>query len=282
MTTESIPVGLGIGLYGLASLWSIRDLLQPGRARPRAAVLALAGGTLLLLAVLLARGLASGRMPVFGRFETTTVYSLAMTAAFLAVVGRHRMRALLALLAPYATALLVFGATAARQEVRLAPALDPRWLGLHVTTAFVGYALCTVAGVLGLAYLIQDRNLKRKNLGLLFERLPALETLDHVMASQIGAAFIMLTLSVACGARLVHLHGGGAEWLRDPKVLSTLATWGIYAVLMHMRTNADRHGRGMAAIALLGLLFVLFSFLGIHAVASSLHDFAVTGGVSLP
>jgi hypothetical protein len=38
----------------------------------------------------------------------------------------------------------------------------------------------------------------------------------------------------------------------------------------------------MAAIALLGLLFVLFSFLGIHAVASSLHDFAVTGGASLP
>ena len=282
MTAESIPVGLGIGLYGLASLWSIRDLVQPGRVRPRAAALALAMGTLLLLAVLLARGLAGGRMPVFGRFEALTVYSLVVTTAFLAAAGRRRMHALLALLAPYATVLLLVGAAAARQEVRVAAELDPLWLGLHVGTAFAGYALCTLAGVLGLAYLIQDRNLKRKRLGVLFERLPSLESLDRTMATQIGAAFIMLTVSVGCGARLVHLHGDGPEWLRDPKVLSTLATWAIYAVLMHMRTNADRHGRGMAAIALLGLTFVLFSFLGIHVLASSLHDFAVTGGVGLP
>ena len=102
------------------------------------------------------------------------------------------------------------------------------------------------------------------------------------MATQIGAAFIMLTLSVAFGARLVHLSGGGAEWLRDPKVLSTLATWGIYAVLMHMRTNADRHGKGMAVIALVGLLFVLFSFLGVHVVAESIHGFVVGGGTAAP
>ncbi len=279
---QGIPLGVGIGLYCLASVWSIRGLMSSVNVRPRPVVMALVVGSMALLGVLLLRGIAASRLPVFGRFEALTVYSLVVTGAFLLISLRHRMRALSALLVPYATLLLLVGATASGQEVRVDVPFDTFWLGLHVSAAFSGYALCTLAGVLGLAYVIQDNNLKRKRLGLLFERLPSLETLDHVMATQIGAAFIMLTLSVAFGARLVHLSGGGAEWLRDPKVLSTLATWGIYAVLMHMRTNADRHGKGMAIIALAGLLFVLFSFLGIHVVADSVHSFMVGGGVTVP
>jgi ABC-type transport system involved in cytochrome c biogenesis permease subunit len=282
MMTESIPVGIGIGFYALASLWAVQGLLRPVAVRRKAVSVCLLLGGVTFLMVLLVRGVAEERLPVFGRFEALTVYSLVVTAAFLLVGMRERMRALAALLVPYATLLLILGAGGVRAKVQLDLPLDTFWLGLHVTAAFVGYALCTLAGVLGLAYVIQDNNLKHKRLGLLFERLPSLETLDHVMATQIGAAFIMLTLSVAFGARLVHLSGGGAEWLRDPKVLSTLATWGIYAVLMHMRTNADRHGKGMAIIALAGLLFVLFSFLGVHVVAESVHSFMVGGGVTVP
>jgi ABC-type transport system involved in cytochrome c biogenesis permease subunit len=279
---QSIPLGVGIGLYGLASFWSVRSLTRPVAMKPRPVVVSLAAGSIILLALLLMRGIAASRLPVFGRFESLTVYSLVVTAAFLFAASRYRMRALSALVVPYVTLLLVLGSTAVGQDVRIDVPLDTFWLGLHVSSAFIGYALCTLAGVLGLAYVIQDNNLKRKRLGLLFERLPSLETLDHVMATQIGAAFIMLTLSVAFGARLVHLSGGGVEWLRDPKVLSTLATWGIYAVLMHMRTNADRHGKGMAVIALVGLLFVLFSFLGVHVVAESIHGFVVGGGTATP
>jgi len=282
MMTESIPVGIGIGFYALASLWAVQGLLRPVAVRRKAVSVCLLLGGVTFLMVLLVRGVGEERLPVFGRFEALTVYSLVVTAAFLLVGMRERMRAVAALLVPYATLLLILGAGGVREKVQLDLPLDTFWLGLHVTAAFVGYALCTLAGVLGLAYVIQDNNLKHKRLGLLFERLPSLETLDHVMATQIGAAFIMLTLSVAFGARLVHLSGGGAEWLRDPKVLSTLATWGIYAVLMHMRTNADRHGKGMAVIALVGLLFVLFSFLGVHVVAESIHGFVVGGGTAAP
>ena len=279
---ELTALCVGMSLYGLASFWSVKGLVCPAKLRQRVVGVSLAAGSLVFCVMLLVRGVLASRLPVFGRFEALTLYSLVVTGVFLLVSLRHRMRAISALLVPYAMLLLVLGAGGIRETVTLEVSLDPLWLGLHVMAAFIGYALCTLAGVLGLAYVIQDNNLKRKRLGLLFERLPSLETLDHVMATQIGAAFIMLTLSVAFGARLVHLSGGGAEWLRDPKVLSTLATWGIYAVLMHMRTNADRHGKGMAVIALVGLLFVLFSFLGVHVVAESIHGFVVGGGTAVP
>jgi ABC-type transport system involved in cytochrome c biogenesis permease subunit len=282
MTMDTIPVGIGLGLYSLASFWAVQGLLRPSGLRRKAVAISLALGSSVFIGVLLWRGLHAGRIPVFGRFEALTVYSLVVTAAFFVAAMRARMRGLAALLVPYITLLLFCGATAMHQPIPADPAMDSLWLGLHVFAAFIGYALCTLAGALGLAYVIQDNNLKNKRLGVLFERLPALETLDHVMATLIGAAFIMLTLSVAFGAQLVHLSGGGAEWLRDPKVLSTLVTWGIYAVLMHMRTNADRHGKGMAVIAMVGLLFVLFSFLGIHVVADSVHSFIAAGGASSP
>ena len=172
MILQSIPLGVGIGLYGLASFWSVRSLTRPVAMKPRPVVVSLAAGSIILLALLLMRGIAASRLPVFGRFEALTVYSLVVTGAFLLISLRHRMRALSALLVPYATLLLLVGATASGQEVRVDVPFDTFWLGLHVSAAFSGYALCTLAGVLGLAYVIQDNNLKRKRLGLLFERLP--------------------------------------------------------------------------------------------------------------
>lgn len=277
---ESILVGVGVLLYGLASVLCVVRLMQPRRFGGQCVVLLLTAGAIPLAAVLIAHGLRTGRLPVFGRFEALTVYGLTVTAAYALSALRHRIKALAAVLVPYVTTVLLIGMPAVRDEVSIPFRIDTVWMGLHVLTAFAGYALCTLAGMLGLAYLIQDNNLKHKRFGVVFERFPALETLDHLMSRQIGAAFLMLTVSLALGVHLVHLSGGGVEWARDPKVMATVATWGIYAVLMHMRTNADRHGKGMAIITIAGLFFVLFSFLGIHVIAESLHGFVLIGTTS--
>ena len=151
------------------------------------------------------------------------------------------------------------------------------WLGLHVVTVVAAYVFCALAGIMGIVYLVQDNNLKHKRFGALFERLPALEKIDHLMSRQIGAAFLVLTLSLVLGAHLVRLSGAGAGWVRDPKVMTVIATWGIYAVLMHLRTRADRHGKGMALVTIACLIFILFVLFGVYMVSGSLHGFSLTG-----
>jgi ABC-type transport system involved in cytochrome c biogenesis permease subunit len=86
----------------------------------------------------------------------------------------------------------------------------------------------------------------------------------------------MLTISIVAGAVMLHLSGNAQAWLTDPKIAATAAMWIAYAVLMHMRTSADRHGRRLALATIVGLFFLLFTFVGVHLIAESIHDFVLT------
>ena len=61
----------------------------------------------------------------------------------------------------------------------------------------LSYGAFLVAFVAGLLFLIQDEQLKRKRMGLLFQRLPALGTLDHVNLVALGIGFALLTLALS-------------------------------------------------------------------------------------
>lgn len=74
---------------------------------------------------------------------------------------------------------------------------------------------------------------------------------------------------------MVRLSAEAEKWITDPKVMATAATWIAYAILVHMRTRADRHGKKVALATIAGLFFVLFTFFGVHLIAESVHDFVL-------
>jgi ABC-type transport system involved in cytochrome c biogenesis permease subunit len=147
------------------------------------------------------------------------------------------------------------------------------WLAAHVATAFFGYGCFTVASSLAVSYLVQDYNLKNKHLGHVFERLPSLETTDSVMRHMIAFAFTLFTISVLAGVRLAHIVHWQKTLLTDPKIITVLITWILYAALLVFCAYSRRHGRRIAQITVIGLIFVLFSFLGVHTLTHSTHNF---------
>ena len=154
------------------------------------------------------------------------------------------------------------------------PNFNLTWLALHVATAFFGYGFFTVGSALAVSYLMQDFNLKHKRLGHVFDRLPSLETADRAMRRQIKVAFTLFTVSVLMGVRLTHIAEWQTKLLTDPKIVTVLLTWVLYAGLLVFCAYSHRHGKKIAQVTVLGLILVLFSFLGIHALADSAHDFA--------
>ncbi|MCX7008743.1 MAG: cytochrome c biogenesis protein CcsA [Kiritimatiellaeota bacterium] len=272
-----------IGLFGAASVWAVVCLLRPHPpARGKlGAPLLLALGCAPLLAVLVLHGARAGYVPLFNTFDVLTVYGVFLTLAALGVLSRHRTQGVLAILAPYVTLLLITGFPAVGVTTGPVPHQVPNAvLLLHLLVAFAGYALFSLASILAFAYLVQDRNFKRRHFGVVFERLPALETLDHMMFRLVEFAFLLLTISLGLGIYLVHESGSGVEWITDPKVVATLVTWVLYAMLVHMRANAGRHGTRLAIITLVGLAFVLFSMIGVHLIAHSVHGFVQIGSIS--
>lgn len=278
MNLDTILIILGLGCYGIASLLALIRLARADSDSERVILLGAALGAAAFGVLLLLHGLRAGRLPAFGRFESLTCYALAVTVAFLTRAAEHRMRGMAGIVLPYATVMLALAVPGVRHEMPPTGAVQNVWLGLHVITAFAGYALFTMSGFFAVAYLIQDHNPKHKRFGAAFERLPSLGVLDHWMYRQMGIAFLMLTVSIAFGIRLVDLWGGGREWFSDPKVAATCATWAVYAVLLHLRGNVRRHGRKIALATIAGLLFVLFTFFGVHLLVDSRHSFVLIPG----
>jgi ABC-type transport system involved in cytochrome c biogenesis permease subunit len=280
MLLEASLAASGIGLFCVASVFSVACLLcrnPPGRGELGVSLL-LALGCVPLVAVLLLRSANTGRVPLFSTFDALTVYGVFLTIAALCFLTRHRTQGVFAILSPYVTIILIAGFPAVGVETGPVPHTVSNVVLLsHMIIAFAGYALFSLASILAFAYLIQNRNFKHRNFGVVFERLPALETLDDLMFRLVGFAFLLLTISLMLGVYLVHQSGSGAEWAADPKVVATFVTWALYAGLVHMRANAGRHGTRLALVTFIGLAFVLFSMIGVHMVAHSVHGFVQIG-----
>lgn len=277
---ETTLAGAGIGFFCAASFWAVSSLVRqhPPERSELGVSLLLALGCAPLLAVLVLHGANAGRVPLFNTFDALTVYAVFLTLAALCLLTRRRTQGIFAILAPYVTLLLLAGFPTVGVTTGPVPHQVPGTvLLLHLLAAFTSYALFSLASVLALAYLIQDRNFKHRRFGVIFERLPALETLDHLMFRVVGYAFVLLTISLALGVYLVHESGNGPGWIADPKVVATLVTWALYAMLVHMRARAGRHGTRLALITLAGLAFVLFSMVGVHLIAHSVHGFVQIG-----
>ena len=225
MNLEILPAGFAGVLYVAAGALAVAHMRDPKPTRDRGMMAVVGACSGLLIAALVLRGARIERFPAFGGFEAATWYALATTTAYLYVGIRHEvLRTLSVVLLPCMGAVVFLGLLG----VGSVPSADPRlrgvMVGLHVTMAFAGYGLFTLESLLGGAYLIQDRNLKRKRFTGWARRLPSLETLDKVMRELIGVAFALFTLSIGLGVTLAHVNKWGVAWAKDPKVMATGAT----------------------------------------------------------
>jgi len=143
-------------------------------------------------------------------------------------------------------------------------------VAVHMGLALAGYGAFVVAGISGVMYLYQERQLKAKNPAFLRQTASSLETLDRVNLWALGVGLVLFTLGVLGGLRLAR---GGRMSLADPKALFTLATWGAYAALLAVRTTALSRGPKVAALSVLCLLLVGFTFLGVNYFLRSEHVF---------
>ncbi len=143
---------------------------------------------------------------------------------------------------------------------------------LHTVCSLLSYLAFLVAFFAGLLFLIQERQLKRKTMGVLFHRLPSLDALDRINFAAIGIGFWLLSVGLLCG--LVGIRELlGRWWVSEPKTYFTIILWLSYLVLWLVRLRATLRGRRVALLSVLGFSLVLFTFLGASYVLPSAHPY---------
>jgi ABC-type uncharacterized transport system permease subunit len=122
-------------------------------------------------------------------------------------------------------------------------------LAAHVALMLAAFAGFTIAGALGVLYLLEARRLKRREPRILRLRMPPLEALERLAARTIAVSLGVLGLGVALGLLSLAVDGGGV----DAVMVVTLGAGAFYAGIVLSRPR----GRRAAALAVLGLVIVL-------------------------
>src|SRR5262249_14825995 len=135
-------------------------------------------------------------------------------------------------------------------------------------------AVCTcVAFFAGLMYLAQLRRLKAKRPSRLGLALPSLEQSERINRGAITVAFPLLTFGLGIGIILSLATQAGEnapasvhtlQWT-DPKVLSALLMWLVFAVLLHARFRPAMRGRSVMVLTIVAFGFLVFAWVGVEA-----------------
>lgn len=280
MSINLILFNVTLLLYLIATILflvevSSRNLKTAGTAR-----WILWGGFLCHCAALLFRFIEVGHTPVASLYESLSFFAWALIGAFILFDLRYRLAVLGAFVCPLAVVLMLVGSAVIIGGVephQINPILQSKWFPVHVTFAFLGYAVFGVAFAAGIMYLLQERMLKSKRFSALYYKLPSLDTLDSINYKCLTFGFPLMTLGIITGAVWANSAWGG-YWRWDPKETWALITWFWYAALLHGRLSIGWRGRRAAIFAIIGFVALVFSFLGVNLLLDGAHTFKSLGG----
>jgi cytochrome c-type biogenesis protein CcsB len=219
-----------------------------------AGALAVAATSSLGLA-LIARAIVVGRGPWGNLYEFTISFAFGICAAAVIFDRKRHLVALSTIAYGVALALLAYATTLPNAVVDLVPALQhPFLLTIHVGMAMLSYGIFAFAFAAGVAYLLQGDTDR-------FSWLPPAKRLDVVAFRAVTVAFPLFAGMLILGSIWASI-AWSRFWGWDPKETSSLATWLIYAVYLHARSQRGWQGRPAALLLVIGFLAVLLTYSG--------------------
>ncbi len=144
-----------------------------------------------------------------------------------------------------------------RAEMAYAAAFEFR---LHLVLAMLAYSLFTIAILHAVLMAVAERRLHRKDSSAL-GALPPLLTLERLLFRLIGAAFLLLTLTLATGFAFSETLFGRAMRF-DHKTVFAILSWLTFGALLGGRWLHGWRGRTALRWTLSGFVLLILAYVG--------------------
>jgi ABC-type uncharacterized transport system permease subunit len=150
---------------------------------------------------------------------------------------------------------------------------------IHVMSMLFAYASFALACFLGITYVLLFKEIKAKQLGFFYARLPSLQALDKMNGRAITVGWIFLTIGVTVGgiwATQVQSSPdprAQAMSVADPKILVALLSWAVYSFALFARTGHGWSGRRAAYLSGIAFALVLLNFVLVGYFMTTSHNF---------
>jgi ABC-type uncharacterized transport system permease subunit len=192
--------------------------------------------------------------PVEGIHFALSVASMLACAIYLVLRRRYRIDVVGAFVAPLALTFLL--ASSLVGPIHPDPSYKSAILPIHVAVNLVGDALFMLAFAAAVAYLLQEKRLKQKNLAGFFKKLPPLDALDRAEHKFLLAGFPLLTAGILTGVYWARdVEAGGA--VAVARAAFGYATWVLFAGVLLLRAGAGWRGRRAAYGTIAGFSFAV-------------------------
>jgi cytochrome c-type biogenesis protein CcsB len=231
----------------------------------------LLAGALFHGAALVMRTLNTGHLPVTTVQEALSLFAWVFVVTYLILQIWLQLRILGSFVSPLAVVFMVSSSLSPSHIMIKSEFFKSGWVIVHVASLFMANALFALAFSLGVMYLLQERHIKRKNFGFLYERLPSLERLDSIAHCCLMSGFPLMTAGLITGFAYAAVVWH-SPWNWDPKEILSLVTWIIYAVLVHERLAVGWRGRRAAWLSILGFSATLLTFVVANLLLSGHHS----------
>ena len=216
------------------------------------------------LAFLLLESPTPGDLPIADISQILSVSSFGIGIAFLLASYRFDVTILGAFVAPLSL-MLFLAAGLGSSFAPVSPRVESAMLSLHIVANILGLVAFALAFVAGVAYMVQEGLLRRRQLTGAFQRLPSLGVLDTIGLRSVLTGFPLLTFGMVTGTFWLVRSGGSQFYVSQ--ALGLIA-WAIFAAVITLRVAAGWQGRKAAVGTMIGFLFTLLVLVG-YAVRGS-------------
>lgn len=231
-------------------------MIYTGRSREWAmksswvlAILLIINGTEILI-----RNLVLGTMPLSNAHDAYSFLAFSLLFVYLIIEMGMKEKGSGLFIMFFGFLLQVVALRYLSWEPETSPLLSNPSFAIHASLAIMGYTAFSLSAIYALLYLIQQRNLKSRNLGKLFNQLPALNYLERLTTRSTLVGIILMGIALIFAHRMARITIG-SYWPSDPKVIMSDAVWVIYLVGYLLARLLKWRGKRQAYVAL--SLFIL-------------------------
>ncbi len=143
---------------------------------------------------------------------------------------------------------------------------------LHASLTIMGYTALSLSAIYALLYIIQNKNMKKRRFGIIYDQLPALSYLELMSIRSVVIGIILM----GTGLLLGHIQAKtvfGAYWVNDAKIIITDIIWLFYLAGYVLANILKWRGRWMAILSLSGFLILLIAAILVMITTESFHKF---------
>jgi cytochrome c-type biogenesis protein CcsB len=246
---------ISFGAYLVSFIFFAIHAASGNRKAGNLAAVVFALGVAFNTAGLAARWWITTHPPFATMYEYSVTMAWVIALSFVIFLARYRRMSIGVFVSPVLIVVMVIAAMLPKNaSQQLMPALQSYWFYIHVSLAAASEGAFLVAAGAGVMYLIRGDGERKV--------LPTREVLEELMSRAIRFAYPLFFIGALFAGAIWARNAWGRFWSWDPKETGALVIALYYTLVLHQNARGKWRGRKLAVASIIGLVIILFSFLG--------------------